>query len=61
MMISGIWEKFEYENIDHSAVLPLKIRNQPDPNELCYKITLDMELEFTFPPCRKKNADIVWR
>ncbi|XP_028408011.1 uncharacterized protein LOC114530616 [Dendronephthya gigantea] len=58
---TGIWEKFEFKNINHPAVLPLKIRNQPDPNELCYDLTLDMELVFTFPPCREKNIDIVWR
>lgn len=61
MMISGIWEKFEFKNIYHPAVLPFKIHNQPDPNELCYDITDEMELIFTFPPCRKKNIDIVWR
>ena len=41
--------------------LPFTIENQPNQDELCYDITEDMELEFTFLPCKKRNVDLIWR
>ena len=48
---------FDYDS--HS--LPYKIHNQPDPEEICYDITDDMELVFTFLPTTRDNKDLVWR
>ena len=55
---SGIWKLFDY---DFSHYLPYKIFNQPDHEEICYDITDDMELVFTFSPTTSKNKDLIWR
>ena len=55
--ISGITNLFDYDY--HS--LPFKIFNQPEDEELCYEVTDDMELVFTFMAVSKENKNLIWR
>ena len=55
--ISGITKLFKYDY--HS--LPFKIFNQPEEEELCYEVTDDMELVFTFMRVSKLNKNLIWR
>ena len=57
VFISGVWELFAYD----SHTLPYRIFNQPNPDKLCYNITEDMELVFTFLPVGKQNGELIWR
>ncbi|XP_028408010.1 uncharacterized protein LOC114530615 isoform X2 [Dendronephthya gigantea] len=56
---TGVWDLFKYEN--SQTDLPFTIENQPNQEELCYDMTENMKLEFTFLPCKKRNVDLVWR
>ena len=53
----GLSKLFKYEY----PLIPYRISRQPNNEELCYEITNEMELKFTFLKCSDEMAHLIWR
>ncbi|XP_028403682.1 uncharacterized protein LOC114526311 [Dendronephthya gigantea] len=54
---TGLFKLFKYE----FPLLPFRISRQPDKEDLCYDLTKEMELEFTFLKSSDDMHHLIWR
>ncbi|CAB4012723.1 Hypothetical predicted protein [Paramuricea clavata] len=54
---TGLHKLFKYE----FPLIPYRISRQPKKEEMCYDLTNEMELEFTFLKCSDDMAHLIWR
>jgi len=63
---TGVYDIFNFgrDEGDEKIVgqsIPISIYNQRMEDEMCYDITDDMQLKFTFPKVTKRNLRLIWR
>lgn len=57
---TGVYDLFNYED-KTQQIVPFVIENQSDKSKLCYEMSDDMELIFTFPRVKFNKICLVWR
>jgi hypothetical protein len=52
-----VFKLFKYEY----PLIPYRIARQENKEKMCYEITKEMELEFTFLKCSDDMSHLIWR